>query len=244
MEVDASALPSNLSEFQVQKFKFLFDILFQNVENSDDEIDETDVENAIEKMRLYAGWPLDSKQYSQLRDFGQTFYECAKECVKAEHLAEETSEEDAKVSWDEAFRRNTEVDTSKMNFKQWINMWGKLCYGAAGIRDFPIWVQILPHILFRIMDKACNGVVSFGEFKEFYANFVGIASDDLDRVAKEGYRALTANGDYVLNSGNYMYNFSNFLLGKTIYGPGKYVFGVFDNRELDEPFSITYAPTE
>ena len=48
-------------------------------------------------------------------------------------------------------------------------------------------------------------MVSFGEFKEFYANFVGIASDDLDRVAKEGYRALTANGDYVLNSGNYMY---------------------------------------
>ena len=71
-------------------------------------------------------------------------------------IAKETSEEDAKVSWDEAFRRTTEVDTSKMNFNQWINMWGKLCYGAAGIRDFPIWVQILPHILFRIMDKACK----------------------------------------------------------------------------------------
>ena len=28
-----------------------------------------------------------------------------------------------------------------------------------------------------------NGVVSYGEFKEFYANFVGIASDDLDRVS-------------------------------------------------------------
>jgi hypothetical protein len=31
------------------------------------------------------------------------------------------------------------------------------------------------------------------------------------------------------------------LLGRTIYGPGKYIFGVFDNRELEEQFKIKYT---
>ena len=51
---------------------------------------------------------------------------------------------------------------------------------------------------------------------------------------------MTANGDYKLNKENYDFCFANFLLGKGIYGPGKYVFGVFDNRELDEKFPIIY----
>ena len=38
------------------------------------------------------------------------------------------------------------------------------------------------------------------------------------------------NGDYKLDYKSYQLLFSNFLLGKTIYGPGKYLFGVFDNR--------------
>merc|ERR1712136_562718 len=59
----------------------------------------------------------------------------------------------------------------------------------------------------------------------------------LDKMGKEGYRAMTANGDYKLTRENYDFVFANFLLGKDIYGPGKYIFGVFDNREIDETFS-------
>ena len=49
------------------------------------EIDDTDVENAIEKMREYAGWEVDSKEHQQLRDFERTFYECVRDHVKAEY---------------------------------------------------------------------------------------------------------------------------------------------------------------
>jgi|ERR1711951_21543 len=238
---------SHLSSFQVEKFKFLFDILFNFHETHDIhklEIDDTDVENAIEKMREYAGWEVDSKEHQQLRDFERTFYECVRDHVKAEYQAEEGSAEDAMVSWEEAFKRFKAYDVSKMNLQQWLNMWGKLCHGSAGISDFPIWVQILPHILFRIIDKDNNGIVTYDEVLSFYKEFVGLDKWRLEKVAKEGYRAMTANGDYKLNRDNYMYCFANFLLGKSIYGPGKYIFGVFDNRELDETFKIIYAPTE
>ena len=48
------------------------------------------------------------------------------------------------------------------------------------------------------------------------------------------------NGDYKLTRENYDFVFANFLLGKDIYGPGKYIFGVFDNREIDETFPVRY----
>ena len=44
----------------------------------------------------------------------------------------------------------------------------------------------------------------------------------------------------MLNKENYNFVFANFLLGKDIYGPGKYLFGCFDNRELDETFPVRY----
>jgi hypothetical protein len=37
-----------------------------------------------------------------------------------------------------------------------------------------------------------------------------------------------------------LFGFANFLLGRDIYGPGKYIFGVFDNRELNQAFKVKY----
>ena len=65
------------------------------------------------------------------------------------------------------------------------------------------------------------------------------------------------NGDYELDYKSYKLLFSNFLLGRTIYGPGKdvlstktdqtepscpgkYIFGCFDNRDMNEPYKIVY----
>ena len=37
-----------------------------------------------------------------------------------------------------------------------------------------------------------------------------------------------------------MFAFANFLLAKGIYGPGKYLYGTFDNREIDETYKVNY----
>ena len=41
-----------------------------------------------------------------------------------------------------------------------------------------------------------------------------------------------------------MFCFANFLLGKDIYGPGKYIFGVFDNSDIDKKFKVKYNVNE
>jgi len=34
--------------------------------------------------------------------------------------------------------------------------------------------------------------------------------------------------------------FANFLLGRSIHGPGKYIFGVFDNSDIEEGFKVRF----
>jgi len=86
-----------------------------------------------------------------------------------------------------------------------------------------------------------DGVISKEELKSFYQHISGITdAKTLERTTNEGYRALTANGDYKLNKQNYLFAFANFLLAKGIYGPGKYLFGTFDNREIDESYKVVY----
>merc|ERR1739848_934621 len=155
---------------------------------------------------------------------------------------EKTTEEECLIPWKKAFNRYRDVQFNvipRMSEKQWMNMWGRLCLGSAGISDFPIWVQLLPELFFHVIDRDQDGILSFQEVKNFYKYCIGITDPvQLEKVCNEGYRAMTANGDYTLNKENYDFCFANFLLGKGIYGPGKYVFGVFDNRELDEKFPI------
>ena len=71
-------------------------------------------------------------------------------------LGEDGDEKDSMISWEDAFNRYKQVLFDKrptMNLKQWLNMWGRLCYGSAGISDFPIWVQLLPELFFQVADR-------------------------------------------------------------------------------------------
>lgn len=34
----------------------------------------------------------------------------------------------------------------------WIQMWERLTYGAMGMQDFPVWLQLLPKVFFEIVD--------------------------------------------------------------------------------------------
>ena len=97
------------------------------------------------------------------------------------------------ISWEDAFVKYSDTKIAKsMNLKQWLNMWGRLCYGSAGISDFPIWVQILPDIFFKVIDRDEDGLLAYEEVKNFYKGCLGIDASKLEKTCKEGYRAMTA----------------------------------------------------
>jgi len=169
-------------------------------------------------------------------DNNRVFFECLLEQVLAERNKEGLEDR----TWAEALAPS-KVVVDSVSLSSWLHMWAKMCKGSAGIDDFPIWVQLIPRVIFNVIcSKMRVDYITRESLRNFYENFSGLGGDTLEKVATEGYRSMSANGDYELDYQSYKLLFSNFLLGRTIYGPGKYIFGCFDNRDMNEPYKIVY----
>lgn len=218
----------------------MFDTFF-NMSDKNGKLEKADIDALLEKIRLFCQYEKSDEQYLQIADVMLAFYECLMDQVRVEKSASAQSQ--GFDNWEEALRPH-EVNVDKITRNQWLNMWGKLCRKAAGISGFPNWVQLLAHVFFTTIDRDGDGVLSLEEIRNYYQHFAGVDSLDVDKIANEGYRVLTANNEYKLNQENYLFCFANFLLGRSIHGPGKYIFGVFDNTDMDQPFVIKYNSEE
>jgi len=233
-QADFTGAARFLSPFQIEKLTYFFHAFFDNDKNGVIEID--DFEGLNERLRLIAGWSHESKEYKLMVDNFAVLFECLLDQVKSEADNDELEHR----SWDEALKP-CKFNISSINLTQWLNMWGRLCKGAAGIDQMPVWVRIIPTTIFMVIDaKDGQGIISANEIKNFYAGFTGMKGQELDETAAEGFRAMTANGEHKLTIENFKLLFSNFILGKTIYGPGKYIFGVFDNSDMTQKYQVIY----
>jgi len=233
-QTNLADLKGLLSDFQVEKLTYFFTQFFDHDKNG--MIDANDVERLNERLRLVAGWERDDQEYLAMVDNNRVFLEC----LLDQAMAEKDTEGLENRSWEEAMAPSKLV-LDAVSLSSWLHMWARLSKGSHGIDDFPIWVQLIPRMIFNIIcSKKEENVISRESLKIFYKNFSGLEGETLEQVATEGYRAMSANGDYELDYKSYKLLFSNFLLGRTIYGPGKYIFGCFDNRDMTEPYKIVY----
>lgn len=234
--LDISDLADRLSPFQIEKLSYLFQSLDQTKNGY---IDKEDMDTLDEHLRNIAGWQKDDPRFLSIVDNNRAFLECMLEQVKSERNPTSVN-----MSWEEAFRPNR-VSVTSVSLKNWLNMWSRLCYGSAGMDDFPIWVQLLPKVLFSVIIAREGGdCINKNELRSFYEKFAGLSGAELEKTAEEGFKTATANGDYKLDYKTYKLLFSNYLLGKTIYGPGKYLFGVLDNRDSEEQYKIKVNANE
>lgn len=178
-----------LSDFQIEKFTYMFKKFFDSSagKEGDGVIDKADVEDFLERMRIFRGFSATDPRYVSMKDVLFAFFDCLKDQVEREIRASPSSK--GFVNWVDALAPKS-ID-HEVTLNQWLNMWGRLCRGAAGISGFPFWVQLLGHIFFDALDCNSDGFIDFDEYKRFYT-FVGVKSENLDKVADEGYRSLTA----------------------------------------------------
>jgi len=231
----ASTTHEFLSEFQVVKLTYFFQKFFDS--NNDGAVDVSDLKGLNERLRSVSGWSVTDPQYRTMEDTNRVFMECLLDQVKMENRDVEGLEQ---RSWEEALAPR-KMKVSSVSLKAWLNMWGRLCKGSAGIDDFPIWVQLIPNVIFNaIVAKEGTNVITRESLKNFYTNFIGLQGDEIEKTSTDGFRTMSANGDFEVNIDNYKLLFSNFLLGRTIYGPGKYIFGCFDNRDMDEKYQVIF----
>lgn len=230
--VDYATLQRKLSPFQLEKLTYLFRQLFDC--NQDGVIDAADIQALREKMIQFAGWNENSEEALFLKDSSNVFLECLLDQVKAEHGACAAHLENR--TWQEALKPS-KMAVKSCNLSQWLNMWAKFCDRAAGINDFPVYVQLLPKLIFKMIAGSGN-FIEKENLRKFYEDFIGLKGKDLEDTVENGFKIMTANGDYALNQANYDLIFANYLLGRTIYGPGKYIFGCFDNSDSKKKYQI------
>merc|ERR1711934_1210753 len=53
-------------------------------------------------------------------------------------------------TWEQALAPSKMVVDS-VSLNSWLHMWARMCQGAAGIDDFPIWVQLIPRVIFDVI---------------------------------------------------------------------------------------------
>ncbi|XP_069160170.1 uncharacterized protein [Procambarus clarkii] len=215
----------HLSDFQVEKFTYYFTDVFDH--NKDRVITIEDIHALNERMRHYAGWSEDNEFYLTMKEIHADFFECLLEHV-------------GKIEPEYGFEFDVDRIPDRVQMYQWLNMWGNLTHGARAMVDFPIWLQILPKILFKVINRRDDGIVSYDELRSFYALFIKLPDDQVDNITEEAYRALTSSGDFPLTERVYLMAFANFLLGKTPHGPGKYIFGGFKDSEVGL-FQVDYS---
>jgi len=233
--LDISKFASTLSEFQVEKLTYFFDQFFDSNHDGTIRADDLNVLNG--RLRKVSGWSESDPNYLAMVDNNRVFLECLLDQVKGERTSSTHLEN---RTWEEALAPR-KMTVSSVSLSAWLNMWGRLCQGSAGIDDFPIWVQLIPRVMFNVMvAKEGSSVITRESLRNFYINFTGIQESVVEEVATDGFRVMSANGDYELTLENYKLLFSNFLLGRTIYGPGKYIFGCFDNRDMTEKYQVVY----
>merc|ERR1712116_56201 len=178
--------------------------------NQDGVIDSKDFAGLNERLRKVAGWELDDPQYLAVCDNNRVFFECLLEQAYAERNTEGLEDR----TWEQALAPSKMVVDS---------------------------VQLIPRVIFNVICSKEGGlIISRSSLRNFYEKFTGLSGDTLEKVSTEGFRSMSANGDYELDWSSYKLLFSNFLLGRTIYGPGKYVFGCFDNSDMTEKYKIDY----
>jgi len=233
-DIDSILASKLLSEFQIEKLSYFFKVFFDT--NGDGQISADDLPDLNERLRAVAGWGTSDPTYLTMVDNNRVFLECLLDQVKHERNTEGLEER----SWAEALAPRKFAVTS-VSLQAWLNMWGRLCQGSAGIDDFPIWVQLIPNILFdAITANESTNIITRDSLKRFYLQFSGLSPVEVEKVATDGFRTMSANGDYEVDLDTYKLLFSNFLLGKTIYGPGKFIFGCFDNRDMTQKYKIIY----
>merc|ERR1712086_632179 len=130
-----------LSQFQIDKLTYMFNAFF-DVHGGDGLITKKDISELLDKLRSYCGYlrlKSDTK-YNQMNDVMFAFYNAMVDQVKKEKASSEDVE--GFSSWEEATKPHP-APNPDINLDDWLNMWGKLCRGSAGISGFPIWVKLL-----------------------------------------------------------------------------------------------------
>ncbi|GFS10478.1 sarcoplasmic calcium-binding proteins II, V, VI, and VII [Elysia marginata] len=208
-----------LSPFQKEKLLYYFRFLEPD---EDGVLDASSMTRLLEKIFKYTGWSQEDRRAIQCLEVHEAIFEILFE------KAEETGGERGKAS-----------------LATWYAIWSHMLLGVKGMSGFPIWLRLMPKLLFEMIDRDGDEKISAEELLTFHHKLV--VPQESPEVLKErstaAFNQMTDNGAHPLDYQGFEQVFANFLIGRTPYGPGKYIFGCF-SHESDLPFTLIQPSVE
>ncbi|KAL1493231.1 hypothetical protein ABEB36_011323 [Hypothenemus hampei] len=210
-----------LTPIQISKFSHFFTCLLDH--DQDNLISEQDFESFIERLRHFADWSQNSPEYNILREvekgFLSTFF---------------TNISDDKYG----FELN---DMIYINNEGWLHKWSKLLQGAKNLVDFPIWLQFFVKVLFQVINRSGNGIITKNELNNFYSSVLCLSTSKITEILDIAYQAMTSSGDHPLHYRSFRLCFSNYLLGRYPNGSGHHILGAPLHEKSSAMFPVDYS---
>merc|ERR1712037_272721 len=131
---DIDELEGLLSPFQREKLTYFFKQFFDF--NEDGKIDAADFEGLNERLRKMGGGGRTTRSTSTWSiTTGSSLSVSSSRC------------------WQRGTRRVWRRGAGRKLLlpARWLHMWARMCKGSAGIDDFPIWVQLIPRVIFNVI---------------------------------------------------------------------------------------------
>ncbi|KAK3759961.1 hypothetical protein RRG08_031495 [Elysia crispata] len=202
-----------LSPFQKEKLLYYFKFLEPDQNNV---LDSGSMSRLLEKIFKFTGWSQDDRRAIQCSEVHEAFFEILFE------KAEESGGEHGKAS-----------------LATWYAIWSHMLPGVKGMSGFPVWLRLMPKLLFEMIDRNGDEKISREELTTYYHKLVvpNESPEFLKQWSTTAFNQMTDNGVYQLDHQSFEQIFANFLIGRTPYGPGKYIFGCF-RHESDLPFTL------
>jgi len=229
-----------LTEFQRAKFRhFFYHVLDLN---SDHVISQEDFDGLNERVRHYMDWSKNSIHYLSLREVHTLFLE--------HFLTTSTTIAAQTFDYCDPFRSlsgdsgHEAEQKDCVSIEEWVDVWGLTVGKARKMDDLPMWLQYYPKTLFDTINRSGTGEISRQELKLFYTAFMDagrLGDKSLSDLTHKAYNALTSGGDVPLTFHVYKLSFLNFLIGKQPNGPGQFIFGIVESKDLNCMFPIDYS---
>ena len=118
-----------LSPFQIEKFTYMFNTFFDDA-NGDGLLQKEDIDALMGRLAKHRNLAKGDPKLQRIEDVLNAFYDCLVDQVKLEKGGSATAR--GFDSWPEALKAH-KVDTSNITLTQWLNLWGRLCRGTAGM---------------------------------------------------------------------------------------------------------------
>ncbi|XP_055868898.1 sarcoplasmic calcium-binding proteins I, III, and IV-like isoform X1 [Biomphalaria glabrata] len=206
-----------LSPFQKEKLEYYFRFL---APDENENLDKNSINRLMDKILDFTGWDEESPVAREFQEVHEAFFE---------QLFEKAQEDDGTAG--------------KVTLDNWLSMWSGLLPGVMSMHNLPVWLRLMPQLLFKIVDRRRQKFLTANDLEIFYKEMVHLDPDQAHEVALKAYDHMTDGGKYTLNEDSYEQLFANFLIGRTPYGPGRYIFGCFEH--VVRPFQlIAPAPEE